>query len=348
MAKKTAPDSGAFQKLQSALKSGDLGRCYVLYGEEDYIRAQYLGRLKDALLAGPAASFNFHRFSRDDLDWDAVANAVETLPMMSERTVVEIDNVDLYKEPEAAREKAAALLSDLPEHCCLVFYYDTVPFAPDKRMRKLHSALEGAAELVEFQKQPPSALRVWVRRQVRAGGKDIDVETSDYLAFLTDNSLSAMSGEIEKLCAYAAGPLITREDVEAVVEPTLTAVSFDISNAIVDGDFDRALKKLRELFAMQQEPISLLGAVAAQMRRLQCARVLIENGRGNGELMKLCGMSEYPAKLTMGAARRLPPSFCARSVLLCLETDRQLKSSYDDPQRLLELLLIRLAGEART
>ncbi len=347
MAKKKASE-GAFQKLQAALKSGDLGRCYVFYGEESYIRAQYLGRLKDVLLDGPAESFNYHRFSKDALDWNAVAEAVETLPMMSERTVVEVDDVDLYKEPEAAREKIAAILSDLPEHCCLVFYYDTVPFSPDRRMKKLHAALEGAAELVEFQKQSSAALRVWVRRQVKAEGKDIGVETSDYLAFLTDSSLSAMESEIRKLCAYAAGPMVTREDVDAVVEPTLTAVSFDISNAIVDGDYDRALKKLRELFAMQQEPIALLGAVAAQMRRLQCARVLMENGKGTGDLMKLCGIGEYPAKLTMGAARRLPPSFCSESVLLCLETDRQLKSSYDEPQRLLELLLIRLAGEART
>lgn len=346
MAKKKAAD-GAFQKLQAALKSGDLSRCYVFCGEEDYIRSQYLGRLKDVLLDGPAASFNYHRFSKDDLDWNAVAEAVETFPMMSERTVVEIDDVDLYKEPEAAREKITAILSDLPEHCCLVFYYDTVAFSPDRRMRKLHAALEGAAELVEFQKQSPAALRVWVRRQVKAEGRDIDAETSDYLAFLTDSSLSAMEGEIRKLCAYAAGPIVTREDIDAVVEPTLTAVSFDISNAIADGDYDRALKKLRELFAMQQEPIALLGAVAAQMRRLQCARVLMENGRGNGDLMKLCGIGEYPARLTMGAARRLPPSFCSRSVLLCLETDRQMKSSYDEPQRLLELLLIRLAGEAR-
>jgi DNA polymerase-3 subunit delta len=98
---------------------------------------------------------------------------------------------------------------------------------------------------------------------------------------------------------------------------------------------------------MQQEPIALLGAVAGQMRRLQCARVLSDHGRGNGELMKLCGVGEYAARLTMNAARRLPASFCGSAVLLCLETDRRLKSSYDDPKRLLELLLIQLAGEAR-
>lgn len=347
MAKKAKTDDSAFQRLKAALKTGLLARCYIFYGEEDYIRNLYLKRIQEAVLDGPAADFNLHRFDRESLDWDAVAAAVETLPMMAERSLVIVTDVDLYQEPERAREKIISLLTDLPSHCCLVFHYDTVNFSPDRRMRKLHSAVEGAAELVEFQKQTAAGLRVWIRRQAKAGGKDIDVETSDYLAFLTDGSLSAMEGEIKKLCAYAKGALIVRQDVDDLVEPALTAVSFDISNAIVDGNYDRALLKLRELFAMQQEPIALLGAVASQMRRLQCARVLSDHGRGNGELMKLCGIGEYAARLTMDAARRLPARFCGNAVLLCLETDRRLKSSYDDPQRLMELLLIQLAGEAR-
>ena len=347
MAKKTKKDDSGFQRLKAALKTGLLGRCYILYGEEDYIRTLYLKRIRETILDGPAADFNFHRFDRENLDWEGVESAVETLPMMAERSLVLVTDVDLYKEPEGAREKIIAILTDIPPHCCLVFHYDTVSFSPDRRMKKLHSAVEEAAELVEFQKQSASDLRVWIRKQARNGGKDIDMETSDYLAFLTDGSLSAMEGEIKKLCAYARGDLIVRQDVDDLVEPALTAVSFDISNAIVDGDYDRALQKLRELFAMQQEPIALLGAVAGQMRRLQCARVLSDHGRGTGELMKLCGIGEYGARLAMNAARRLPAGFCGRAVMLCLETDRRLKTSVDDPKRQLELLLIQLAGEAR-
>ncbi len=346
MAKKKT-DNAALARLEQALKTGTLGRCYILYGEEGYLREVYFEKIKKALLSGPAESFNFHRFTRETLDWDAVAEAVEALPMMAERTLTVVDDIDLFKEPAAAREKIAAILSDLPAHACLVFRYDTVPFAPDGKMKKLSQAL-AAAEAVEFGKQDARVLREWIRRRVKAGGKDIDIMTSDYLAFLTDNSLASLAGEIDKLTAYAKGELITKEDVDAVVEPALTAVSFDISNAVAGGDYDRALCKLRELFAMQQDPDLLLGAIASQMRRLQCAKVLSENGKGILELKELCGMkSEYPARLAMNEARRLSGRFCDRAVLLCLEANRRLRSSCDNPQRLLELLLIRMAGEAR-
>ena len=40
-------------------------------------------------------------------------------------------------------------------------------------------------------------------------------------------------------------------------------------------------------------------------------------------------------------------SFLASAVQLCEQTDYRLKTSYDEPQRLLELLILQLAQEAR-
>lgn len=338
---------GAYQRLKADLKQGTLGRCYLLHGPEPYLRDHYFARMRRLLLQGPAEAFNHHRFSRENLDWDQVAAAVEAVPMLAERSLVEVDDVDLYKEPADAREKLTAILEDLPAHCCLVFRYDTVPFTQDKRLRRLHAAVEQHVQVVEFPKQRPEDLRPWIRRQAIQGGKDMDNEACDRLSFLTDNSLGTMESELRKLTAYAQGPLITVRDIDAVVEPTLTAVSFDISNAVAAGDYDRALGKLRDLLAMQTDPLQLLGAVATQLRRMFYARVLLAHGQGGEALQKLCGISAYPARKTMEAARRASDRFCARAVTLCLEADRQIKSSYDAPQRVLELLLLRLAGEAR-
>lgn len=347
MAKKAAGEQNGLQTLKEQLKTGAFGPCYILYGEEDYLRDYYLGRLRSKLLEGPAEEFNHHRFTKEGLSWDAVSAAVEAMPMMAERSLVEISDVDLYKEPEASREKLIAILQDIPDYCCVVFTYDTLSFSPDKRMKKLHEAVTKAALLVEFTHQSPQEMRAWIRRHALAGGKDIDVAACDHLAFMTDNAMTAMNSELLKLTAYATGPLITKNDINAVVEPTLTAVTFDISNAVADGNYERALQKLRDLLKMQEEPILILGAIAGQMRRLHCAKVLMDNAKGAESLMKLAGVGDYAARLTMTAARKLSAKFCDRAVLLCLEADRGMKSSYDDPERLLELLLVRLAQEAR-
>ena len=91
----------------------------------------------------------------------------------------------------------------------------------------------------------------------------------------------------------------------------------------------------------------LIARIRARRRRERRAKVLAANGRGSDALMRLCGIQDYPARKLMSAAARVSQHFCDQAVLLCAETDYQLKTSYDEQERLLELLLLQLAEEAR-
>ena len=113
------------------------------------------------------------------------------------------------------------------------------------------------------------------------------------------------------------------------------------------GRYDQALLKLQQLLKMQQEPLAILGAVGGHFRRIGTARTLLDNGRNSSELQKLCGIPDYPARKTMDAARRFRPEFCRKAAELVLETDYKMKTSFDDSERLLEMLILQLAQEAR-
>ena len=49
----------------------------------------------------------------------------------------------------------------------------------------------------------------------------------------------------------------------------------------------------------------------------------------------------------MDAARRFSPGFCRMAAKLVVETDYKMKTSFDDNERLLELLILQLAQEAK-
>ena len=91
----------------------------------------------------------------------------------------------------------------------------------------------------------------------------------------------------------------------------------------------------------------ILGAVGGHFRRISAARTLMDCGKNADDLMKLTGMKDYPARKTMGAAKHFSAKFCRKAAELVLETDYKMKTSFDDPERLLELLVLRLATEAR-
>jgi DNA polymerase III delta subunit len=113
------------------------------------------------------------------------------------------------------------------------------------------------------------------------------------------------------------------------------------------GDYGAALITLQKLMKLQEEPLQILGAIGGHFRRISAAKTLLEHGRNAQELQKLCGIADFAARKAMEAARRCNQEYLQKAAELVVETDHKMKTSYDDPARLLELLILQLAMEGR-
>lgn len=345
MAKKEI-SSTALSDLKQALKQKELGRLYFFYGEESFLMNHYLTQVKKLLLDPLTESFNFHRLTSETFDMQSFGDAVENLPMMAESTLVQVDDVDIFKLNEGDRNKMAEILSDIPDYCTVVFTYLTVAWKPDKRLKKLWEAADRHGSMVEFAKQNQRDLIAWVTRHFASQKKRISADLCAYLIDITGGTMTALGGEIGKICAYSGAEDICKADIDAVTEPVLDAVVFQMTDLLGEGRYAQALLKLQQLLKMQQEPLAILGAVGGQFRKISAARTLMDNGKNAGHLQRLYGIPDYPARKIMEAARRFRPEFCRKAAELILETDYQMKTSFDDSERLLELLILRLAQEA--
>ena len=345
MAKQQEQDQ--LQKMKTAIRAGQPDRLYVFHGEEMFLLNHYLEQLRKSILDSLTESFNFHRFTNETFEIRDFADAVENLPMMAERTMVQVDDIDLFKLNEEHRNKMAEILGDIPEYCTVVFTYDTTPWKPDKRLKKLWDVVSDGT-IVEFAKQNQRDLITWIQRHFAAEKKQISPELCAYLIEITDGTMTSLAGEIRKISAFSGADVICKADIDAVTEPVLDAVVFRMTDQLGAGQYGQALQTLQKLLKMQQEPLSILGAIGAHFRKLSTARTLLDHGKNFSELQKLYApLADYPAKKSMDAARRFRPEFCSKAAELILETDRKMKTSLDDPQRLLEMLILQLAQEAR-
>ena len=345
MAKKT--DNSAFQDLKAAIKAKTVDRLYFFHGEETFLLRYYLEQIKKLLIDDLTESFNFHRFTQETFDMQSFADAVENMPMMAEATMVQVDDIDLFKMNESDREKMSEILSDVPEYCTVVFTYEITQWKPDKRLKKPYDAISENGIVVEFAKQDQRDLVAWIGRHFASQKKRITPDLCVYLIDITGGTMTALSSEIKKICAYSGSEIICKADIDAVTEPVMDAVAYQMTDAISKGQFGLALQKLDQLLKMQEEPVTILGSIGGHFRRIGTARTLLDHGKGVSDLMKLCSVQEYPAKKAMEAARRCTPEFCKIASELVLETDRKLKTSFDEPRRLLEFLILQLAQEAR-
>lgn len=346
MAQKTVA-TDEIQKLRNAIREKQTQNFYIFHGEEVFLLHHYLGQLKKLLIDPLTESFNFNKLTKETFDLRSFADAVESLPMMAEHSFVWVDDIDIFKLPESDREKLTEIFSDIPDYCTIVFTFETVEWKPDKRLKKFWDSISKNATIVEFAKQNHRDLIAWVSRHFAANQKRITPDLCSYLIDITGGTMTALAGEISKICAYSGADNITKSDIDAVVEPVLDAVVFQMTDLMGEGNYGAALVKLRQLLQMQNEPLSILGAIGTHFRRLSTARTLLENGKTAETLMKLCGMGDYPARKTMAATKRFSARFCAKAAELILETDHNIKTSYGDPESLLEQLLLQLAMEAR-
>ena len=348
-AKKTSRADEAFSRLKSGLSAGQIGTAYIFYGEETYLREYYLRQLREKLVPAGFEEFNYHTLEGKDLTVETLAETAEAMPMLSERTLIVVSDFDLFKLGEGEREKLIAFLEDVPPYCCVVFVYDTVDYKPNRTLKKLCKAVADHVETVEFRPADNSDLVVWIARRFKALGKEIDRQTAEYLIFTCGGLMTGLVPEIAKIGAYARGKTVTQRDIDAVADPVLSAEVFRLTDAVVQGDYDRAARILGDLLKMQTEPIAILAALGGQLRRLYTARLAIDSGRDRYWLMELWQMkSDYPAKLLLSAAKKTTAEWCAGAVKMCQVLDRRMKSERGmDAVGELKLLLVRLGAGRR-
>ncbi len=343
---KKSTDNGAMQKLKNDLKTGDLANLYVFYGEEGYLKRHYLNQIKE-LCGGPFETFNTVVLDGEQVTVQALTDAVDSIPMGSEKKLVVVRDYKLMQPTGDLKEFLPELLASLPEYICLIFYFDTLEFKPDKRLN-LWKTIETHGQVVEFAQSTAASLIPWVKRHFYEHGKLIETPECEYLLFLCGASMENLLSEISKIAAGTSGERIDKGDIDALGSRVLEATVFELTDSILEKQYSKGLLILRDLFDMKQEPVAILAAITKQMQRLYGAKLAASKGKGESEIAQILGFkSAYPARRLIQSARRCSLSFLRWTQQVCLDTDLALKSNLPDPQRSLELLLLRFAEAAQ-
>lgn len=324
------------------LKQQGPAKAYLLWGPEDYLREQYLTELKKICLPEGEDSFSYHRMDGPELNMEQLRQAMDALPFMTERSFIELRDMDVNKVKDA--DTLEKLLKDVPDYCVLVFVLGA-DYEMDGRLKSVKALRQNVKEL-KFTNQSQGQLTDWLVRRFAAAGKGIELDAAQRLIFISGELMSGLIPEIEKVAAYAKGERVTVADVEAVANHIPEAVIFDMTEYIAQKKYNTALSVLAELLAdKNNEPIAMLAMLGMQMRRLYAARLSIEQGLGVKYVMDACAIkSDYVAKKLINAARGFTLPQLIKAVELCAETDYKMKSSSQDERELLKEAVLRIAA----
>lgn len=343
---KKKEESIPYNTLERALKAGPPARVYMLRGDEDYLRDQYLGVLRDMCVPEGLDSFNYRRINGPKLELRELSEAVESMPFMGERTLVEVRDFDVNKTSDYDGTAFAALLADIPEWATLVFIF-APGYAPDGRLGPV-KAIRKCGVDAQFTPQEGAQLIRWVMKHFGEEGKQCPSDVAEHLLYVCGSLMNTLLPEIVKIAGAAKGESITKRDIDAVAERRPDTKVYEMTDLLGQGDYDRAAKKLAELLDDKSQSASgLLYMISEQMRQLYCAKVAPRGAASRSYMLEcfpeLAARSFLIPKLVQTANRYSLPRL-SRAVTLCAECEFSMRNGgmATDSERLGELL-VRLA-----
>lgn len=345
MAKKKNEEKFNYNETVRRLKDEGPQRLYFIWGPEDYLSDLFFQEIKKLCVTDEGDDFSYRRLTDRDFEPVALMEAIDSVPFLSERTLVEVRGVDTNKLKDA--DEVLKALADIPDYCTVVFINDST-FEPDKRLKFYKSFLKNCVE-VHVTAQPGDQLLNWIVRRFSALGKGIEVNAAQRLISVSGDLMNRLIPEINKIASYARGDKVTVEDVNAVAHHIPEAVVFDMTECLARGENNEAMALLAELLSdKDNEPTQILAIIGIQMRQLYAARVAIDANLGKDYVMKTCGLRfDFIATKLIVSARRYTTEQLKRAVELCAETDYAMKSTKTEPVELLKECVMRIAaGEA--
>lgn len=331
-------------ELETSLKKSGPGPLYVVVGEEDWLRDQAVSTLKPSVLGDHVLDgLNEDLFYGDESVASEILGCARDLPAFGNRRWVLVKGAD--KLPARESEAVSAYLKDPNASTTLVFSAQKL----DGRT-KLTQALKKYCLVVDCGALPANQIPGWIVSQARQLGIQVADDAMPLLAELAGQSLNFAKRELEKLAAaLGEGTIAERAQVEALrgIEPGASV--FDLSSAIGAGDVTRALRIVVKNIESGEAPLRILGSFVWQYRRLWKGYRLRQEGRSQGDIVKVLGIPPFRLSDFMKEISRFSDEHFWMAFPLFLEADSTLKGGRaTDPKRVIEELVLRLCLEKTT
>ena len=266
------------------LKTKSFSSLYYIYGQEEYLKSYYYNEIKQKCVT-EMVEFNVIEFDSKNFDWLDFCNCVNSYPVMAERKFVGVLNFDNSCLKEKFTKQFVEFLKTIPSFCTVVFYDNELKSTTSSNsLLKAINAADGIAANVE--RPTASALATWCVRHFKKAGKQISAQDVNYMLSVADNDMHTLLGEIEKLCNYVSGDVISHSDIDAIVTRSIEANRYVISEAFCARNYDVIFDVIEKMYKQNTEDILIANAIYSAFidmykvkLAMSCQKSTVEAGR---------------------------------------------------------------------
>lgn len=325
------------------VKSEQAHSVYLLHGSQVYLIELYEKALLKKVLKGEYNDFNLHRFSTANLDLQAFYDAVESLPFFADHRCVTLDLAPDKLDTGSLKE-LCGVLEDVPNTTTVIVTVKEPPGKKEK-LNALVKACDKSGAVVELGARTNSDLLRFLRNYAQKNGCEMSSDTASYLVRRCGDDIQQLSSEMQKICAYQGAGEISRETVDEIAVAVLSAKVYDLSKAILRGNYDKAMELIDHLLYLREpaaKVLAVLSGAFVDLYRGFCARQASVGAAQAAVDLGYAKNREFVLKNAMSDSGSYTPVQMGNMLNILAQADMALKSTGADDRVILEQAVVKL------
>lgn len=318
---------------------------YLLHGNDQVAIRAAVNEMQAKLGDAAIAEMNTVRFEDAGVSVDAIRNATQATPFLSDQRLVIVSGTAKSFSSADAKAHFTQLLQDVPETTKLVLI--EAPLESKHWLLKWAQAAGQQAAVQKFALPEGPAMAAWLQQRAKELGGELQPQAAAALVQLIGSEKLAAEQELQKLLAYAAySRPITAADVAVLCQPIGEQGDFfALIDALGAGNGSRSMQLLETLLR-ERDLILLFFSLVGHFRLLLQSREFLDAGKNDGDIAQQLGIHPYRAQKLAGQARRFSPGALEAIYRRLLELDEQIKTGEIEVELAMEMFAAGLSQPA--
>ncbi len=314
---------------------------FLLYGEEIFLKNYGKKELLSRITPVDMPEFNVFEYEGKKYDITSVKEAIDALPVFSDHKLLIFKNSGIFQitGKDAAtkeyKEFWEEIINEIPQSVFILFDEDKI----DKRST-LYKKLLKQNSVVEFSYLTEEKMINWTVALFKTMGKIISPHDAKYLIEITQEGMTAIKREAEKIAAYTLDrTAVTRQDINDITVPVVENRVFDMVDALLSKSAQQALKMLNDLFLLKEEETRILGAISSNVDKLLTVKLMVDDRADKITIAQKTKIAPFIVSKYITLSSKYKADDLIKLLSKCVEIDRQFKQTRCDKAVILQTFI---------
>jgi len=326
----------SYNEIVNTFNKTELKNLYLFFGKENYLKENILNKIIEKKVEGSTKELNCKTFYGDKTKISDVIEELQTISFFSPVKTVVLKRAG--KLNKSNREKLVHFLDTWKqEDKTIGFYIIYDDEKPDKNMKDI---VNEKGDCVNFEPVNRRTIDLWVKARFKRSGKTIHEDALFYLKSMTDNNLSKIFNEMEKIDIFTRGKkIITKENLIGAIGNSESENIFSMLDSMGEKKVQSAIEGIVKLNTGSMHYLSILSMIHRQVKLIFQVKLMGEEKTDFNLIKKKLRLPDFIIKKLIIQSKKYSFKQLFNAYNLIMLADIELKESGKAPSIVLEELV---------